>query len=73
MMRAVVITQPRSRGSADIYFHLPKGYDVLGPQEVTLNWSLRVGTSEYRQTTRFQRASGASFHDPFLQTPLRGT
>ncbi|MFC1705973.1 hypothetical protein ACFL59_04015 [Planctomycetota bacterium] len=71
-LTTVVICQPRTRATADVYFHLPPGYDVKEPKGMTIQWSLRVGDGEYRQTTAFERSSGLSFHDPFLQLPLRG-
>lgn len=66
----VAIAKPRTRGYADVYFHLPNDYEVLEPERVTLEWSLRVGEREYRQTTLFLRATDRAFHDPFLQLPM---
>jgi hypothetical protein len=67
---SVVIVSPRERAHTDVYFHLPNDYDVLEPQGMTLEWSLRIADGEYRQTTSFSRAADRSFHDPFLQVPM---
>lgn len=66
----IVRVGSRQRAQFDVFFTLPNDYDVTSPSEMTMRWAVRIGQSEYRQTTVFERASNRSFLDPFLSMPM---
>jgi len=67
---SVVLAQPHAARYADVFFRLPHDYDVLAPGALSLQWSLRIGSQEYLQKTRFAREAPRVFQDPFFNVPL---
>ncbi len=67
---SVVLARPHAARYADVFFRLPQDYDVMAPGALSLHWSLRIGSQEYLQKTRFAREAYRAFQDPFFNVPL---